>query len=77
MKNVWGFLTSPRIDGIGFCSKKKGPYELPNFVLSALASRDEKKKKKPYFVPSNTTLSILPIHFIIYSTSQFLFLHTT
>ena len=45
--------------------------------VRALASRDAKKKKKNHFAFSNTTLSILSIHFTTHHTSQFLFLYTT
>ena len=41
-------------------------------LLRALASGDAKKKKYT-FLSLNTTLSILPTHFITHSTFQFLF----
>jgi len=44
--------------------------------LTALAFGNA-KKKKIYFIFSNTILSILPTHFTTHLTSQFLFLHTT
>ena len=37
----------------------------------------KKKKKKTYFIFSNTTLSISPTHFTTHHISQFLFLYTT
>ena len=42
-------------------------------LLRALASGYAKKKKKYSFLSLNTTLSILPTHFITHSTFQFLF----
>ena len=47
------------------------------YKFRALAFEDAKKKKKKiYFLSSNTTLSILPTHFTTHSTFQFLFLYT-
>ena len=43
-------------------------------MLRALASKDAKKL---YFTSSKSTLSILPSHFTIHLTSQYLFLDIT